>query len=96
MKKKILILILAILAVAVCFTACTNNNPDTDDSGSTVGIKSLAIVAGTAPTEVTVGEQPDFSKLMVLVTYDDGTTKNVGASELVISPVSNQGRAECE
>lgn len=80
MKSKLLILITAILAVLLCFAACS---PDTSNGDGDVA--SIEIVSGSVPTEVKVGDTPDFSQIKVKVNFKDGTSKEIGYSDVTIS-----------
>ena len=84
MKKKILVLILAILAVTLCLAAC-DMGPAKDNTTTAASVTSIAVIAGTVPTEVEVGQTPDFSGIKVKVSYDDNTSKEVGYSDVTIS-----------
>lgn len=90
MKKKILILILSILALTLCVTACT---PD-DIEGANV--KSIEVVTGSVPTECFVGETLDFSQIKITITYTDDTTKEVGYSDVTLSSVDTSTAGEKE
>ena len=78
MKKKLLILLLSILAITLCVTACSKREPVAT---------SISVINGSVPTECTVGDTLNFSDIRVTVTYDDGSTKEVGISDVTISPV---------
>ena len=83
MKKRLIISIVLILALAFTFASCSNKRID-----------SIEIASGTAPTEVYVDEQPDFSAMKLIVKYNDGTTREIAASEATIGTVdtSKPGR----
>lgn len=85
MKNKLLILITLLLAVVLCFAACSNKPDDNGDGTVTNGIKSLEVVEGTIPTQVNMGDDPDFSGIKVKVTFEDGTTKEIGFADVTIS-----------
>ena len=78
MKKKLLILLLSILAITLCVTACSKKDPVAT---------SISVINGSVPTECTVGDTLNFSDIRVTVTYDDGSTKEVGIADVSISPV---------
>ena len=78
MKRRLLILLIAVLAVTLCLTACS---PKEEKDPI---VKSIAVVEGSVPTQVMLGETPDFSGIKVLVTYDDNTTKEVGFADVTI------------
>lgn len=58
-------------------------------------VTGIQILSG-APSEVTVGETPDFSNLKAKVTYNDGETKEVGYADVTISAIdtSKVGKVE--
>ena len=82
MKRKLLILITAVLAVACCFTACTFIRPE-----ETKTINSIQVVEGSVPTEVNIGTTPDFSGIKVTVIYADESTEEIGFNDVTISEV---------
>lgn len=84
MKKRLLILIIAALAVVLCFTACSPKDPQEEAKAN---IQSIKVVEGSVPTQVNIGATPDFSGIKVLVTFDDQTTKEIGFADVKISSV---------
>ncbi len=68
---------MSVLAVLLCITACTN--------GDQQAVKSIEIVEGSFPTQVNVGETPDFSGIKIKITYTDDTTKEIGYSDVTVS-----------
>ena len=85
MKRKSLVLILLIFTLALAFVSCdgiANKKPD-----------SLKILSG-APTEVLVGQTPDFSGIQVEVTYNDGDVKTVGYNDVTISEIDTSKVAD--
>lgn len=87
MKKRLIITIVLILSLAFTLASCSNKRID-----------NIEIAAGTAPTEVYVDEQPDFSATKLIVTYNDGTSREIAASEAVIGKIdtSKPGRVSYE
>ena len=81
MKSKLLILFTIALAVMLCFSACG------DQMNDGVEVTSIEIVEGSYPTEVNLGEAPDFSSIKVKVNLKDGTSKEVGYADVSISSV---------
>ena len=81
MKKNLLILFIVMLAALLCFSACV----DGPATGDVEGVKSIEIVQGSVPTQLKVGETPDFSGIKVKVVFEDGTTKEVGYSDVTVS-----------
>lgn len=81
MKTKVLVLILSILAVLLCVTACGGQDEEE------LSVKSIEVVVGSVPTECVVGATPDFSGMKVNVTMSDDTTKVVGFADVQISAV---------
>ena len=80
MKKKILVLFLAILALTLGFASCT-----TPPTASNASVTAIAVIADSVQTEFSVGDTPDFSNIKVAVNYDDGTTGVVGYSDVTVS-----------
>ena len=79
MKKKIFISILLVLTVMLTFVSCFNGIANKK-------VNSIQIISGV-PTEVTVGETPDFSALKAKVTYNDGEIKEVGYDDVIVSSI---------
>ena len=75
MKNTKLALFLLALSVILIFTSCSIANKR---------VESLQILSG-APTEVALGETPDFSAIKVKATYNDGDTKELGYADVLIS-----------
>ena len=77
-KSKI-VLLLAVIAVAgaLLLSACGLNK-----------VESISIKSGTLPEFFVVGEQPDFSGLVVLARYSDGSQVEVSSDELEIESFS--------
>lgn len=73
MKKKLLFLFVLVFALALVFTSCFKGNKK---------IEALEIVQGTLKYEYTLNETPDFSAVKVNVKYNDGSSKEVGGSDL--------------
>ena len=90
MKKKILIIVVVVLAALLGLAACINN-PATDGGEN---VKSIEIVSGSVPTQVKVGETPDFSGIKVNVVFEDNTTKEVGYSDVTVSAVDTSSAGE--
>ena len=80
MKTKVLVLILSILAVMLCITACGGREED-------LSVKAIEIVEGSYPTECELDVTPNFSGIKVKVTMSDDTTKEVGYADVQISAV---------
>ncbi len=88
MKKRILFPIVLLLALVLTLTAC---------DGFKLGKKIESItITGGAPTEVLVGETPDFSQIKILATYNDLSTVELGVNDVQISAVdtSKPGKVE--
>lgn len=81
MKSKLLVLFTVALAVMLCFAACGNN----DSTDETKNVTSIEIVSGSYPAEINIGQTPDFSNIKVKVNFEDGTSKEVGYSDVTIS-----------
>ena len=56
MKRKLLILLIALLAVTLSFTACFGGKEEEKNNS----IQSIKVVEGSVPTEVNIGTTPDF------------------------------------
>ncbi len=80
MKTKVLVLILSILAVMLCITACGGREEE-------LSVKAIEIVKGSYPTECELDVTPNFSGIKVKVTMSDDTTKEVGYADVQISAV---------
>ena len=78
MKRKILISILLVLTAMLALASC--------DKIANKRVESIQIISG-APTEVMVGETPDFSEIKIKVTYNDKVVKNVGYTDVTISAI---------
>ena len=76
MKRKILILTAAILALITVFTACSS--PKKEET-------ALTLVDETVVKEYKVGDTPDFSGVKAVVSYSDGTAETVTADKLTFS-----------
>ena len=59
MKRKLLILLIALLAVTLSFTACFGGKEEEEEKNNS--IQSIKVVEGTYPTQVNLGDTPDFS-----------------------------------
>ncbi len=79
MKKKILVLFLAILALTLGLASCTTPPP-----ASNASVTAIAVIADSVQTEFSVGDTLDFSNIKVAVNYDDGTTGVVGYDDVTI------------
>lgn len=79
MKSKLLILFTIALAVMLCLSACGDKTVDDAE------VASIELVEGSYPTEVNVGANPDFSNIKVKVNFKDGTSKEVGYSDVTLS-----------
>ncbi len=95
MKNKLLILITLLLAAVLCFAACSNK-PDDGNEGDVVanGIKSIEVVEGTIPTQINMGSTPDFSGIKVKVTFNDGTTKEIGFADVTVTELDTMTAGE--
>lgn len=76
MKKKILLSVVFVMILTLALVACQGDKE----------AKSLTVIEGLK-TEYQVNEVPDFSGIKVLVTYNDESTKEVGYSDLTITPL---------
>ena len=83
MKRKLLILLISLLAAVLCITACTTGPKEE----ATKTVQSISVVEGSVPAEVNIGTTPDFSGIKVTVTYSDATTKEVGFADVTLSTI---------
>ena len=89
MKKKLLFLLITILAVALCCTACSR-----EEEIPELTIKSIAVVENTVPTTINLGKDPDFSGIKVTVTYSDDSTKEVGYADVTLGTIDTTTKGE--
>lgn len=87
MKKKILILSIAILVLTFCMAACRK-------PAQVVTASSIEVVAGSVITECNVGDTPDFSGIKVKVTYSDSTTKEIGYADVQLSTIDTSSAGD--
>lgn len=85
MKRKITLFITAIISLAIILASCTKDP---------VKVKTLTVKPGTIQTEFTVGDTPDFSGIEAVVTYSDGSVKEVKAGDLEIGTVDTATAGE--
>ena len=78
MKRKLLLLVILVLSLAMCFTAC-------DDDSKTVS--SVTVVSDSITTEYEIGATPDFSGIKAVITYSDGSVETVTADKLEIGNI---------
>ena len=85
MKKffKSAIALCLVLSLVFSLAACGGNKDDEDK----VTVTSIKVKDGTYPKTLEVGETPDFSNIKVEVTLSDGTTKEVGITEVTLSNI---------
>ena len=74
MKKKILLAVVLVLALMLSIVGCKGQK----------AVSSLEVIDGLKTT-YELNEKPDFSKVRVYAIYNDGTKKEVGASDLSFS-----------
>ena len=75
MKRKLTLVAAIVLMVALCLTACGKKE-----------VTDIEFTSGMV-YEYEVGATPDFSGAQATVTYSDGTTKTVSASELTFGTI---------
>ncbi len=85
MKKffKSAIALCLVLSLVFSLAACGGNKDDEDK----VTVTSIKVKDGTYPKTLEVGETPDFSNIKVEVSLSDGTTKEVGITEVTLSNI---------
>ena len=71
MKRFISLTILIVLTVTLLLTGCRGQK----------AVQSIAFTEGFK-TEYIIGETPDFTQAKAIITYNDGSTENVEASQL--------------
>ena len=76
MKKFLSLTLLLILTVTLLLTGCRGQKQ----------VQSIEITEGLK-TEYTIGDTPDFSGVKAIVTYNDGSTENVEASQLTFGTI---------
>ncbi len=76
MKRKLLIFVIAILALALGLTACGGKK-----------VSAISVVPDTITTEYEVGDTPDFSGLKAIVSFSDETYETLTADKLNIGTV---------
>lgn len=76
MKKFLSLALLLILTVTLLLTGCRGQKQ----------VQSIEITEGLK-TEYTIGDTPDFSGVKAIVTYNDGSTENVEASQLTFGTI---------
>ncbi|MBQ8321060.1 MAG: bacterial Ig-like domain-containing protein [Clostridia bacterium] len=76
MNKKLTISILLALLLTLLFTACQGQK----------AVSGIEITGGLI-SEYSLNDTPDFSKVQAKVTYNDGTAKNVGFSDLTFGAI---------
>lgn len=74
MKKKLLITLLFVMALSLILSACSGDKT----------VSALEVIEGLK-TEYEINETPDFSNVKVRVTYNTGSTEEVGADKLTFS-----------
>ena len=87
MKRKLLILFIAMLAVLVCLSACAKPEEETEQSEGEVIITSIEVVDGSTPAQVNLDATPDFSGIQVKVNYSNGTSETVGHDKVTVGAV---------
>ena len=85
MKKKLLVLLCVVLVMAVAMTACSEMFKKVDE---------IKVVDGTMTLEYQVGDTPDFSGVKVEVTYSNGKTETIDASDLTFSALDTTTAGE--
>ncbi|MGN1222957.1 MAG: bacterial Ig-like domain-containing protein [Christensenellales bacterium] len=63
---------------------------DFDITFKNVELSKIEVKPNTIITEYFEGEDVDTSNLVVVATYNNGTTKDISASDLIISPISTE------
>ncbi len=77
MKRKLLILTIAMLLLSTLLVACSGDKE----------IVGIQLVKESFPYEVTVGTTPDYSNVKANIQYNDETTKEVTGADLTFSTI---------
>ena len=77
MKRKILIITIAMLLLSTLLVACSGDKE----------IVGIQLVKEGFPYEVTVGTTPDYSNVKANIQYNDETTKEVTGADLTFSTI---------
>ena len=77
MKRKIFVVVAAILALIISITSC--------GTGTQKKATELKVIDDSVVKVYSVGDTPDFSAVKAIVTYDDGSTEQVGSDKLTFS-----------
>ena len=87
MNKKILLIMLIILAMTLGLASCGDEVKK---------VSALTVIDGSYTTKYTVGDTPDFSGIKAVVSYSDGSAETVGADTLTLGTVdtSSAGKKE--
>ena len=83
MKKRVFAIIMTLLIVTVFATSCTGDK----------AIDGITVIEGLK-TEYKLNETPDFSSLKVRVSYNDGTSVELGAADLEISSLDTSVKGD--
>ena len=67
MKRKLLLVLVTILAFSLCLTACGDKK-----------VTGIVVVDGTLTREYELNSTPDFSGIQAEIKYNDGSTEKVG------------------
>ena len=85
MKRKLILFIVAILALTLCFSLASCG--DEQEENPEVKITSVEVVGGSYTSSYFVGSTPDFSGIKLKVNYSDGQSKSVNATDAKVGTV---------
>ena len=85
MKRKLFLLIVAILALTLCFSLVSCGDNENENTEATV--TSVEVLSNSYTSTYFVGASTDFSTLKLKVTYSDGKVETINASEATIGRI---------
>lgn len=90
LKRIMCLLITAVLSI-MCITACSFTPGGDNGGGSSTAktIVDLSFVEGSIPTEITVGDTLDTSKIKVKAVYSDNSEVTLSESDLTLGRIES-------
>ena len=83
--KKIMLTFLMVFMFGVTFLAVGCCGDEGDPTNPNRNFQSMAVKEGTLDTVITLYSEPDFSDTVVIITYDDESTKEVSGDDASLS-----------
>ena len=83
--KKIMLAFLMVFMFGVTFFAVGCCGDEGDPTNPNKNFQSMAVKEGTLDTAITLYSEPDFSDTVVIITYDDESTKEVSGDDASLS-----------